>query len=216
MANGLVTADTFDGLRALIAPSHKRPSFAPRRRRRRNTAPGVDAAGRWASLQTKTPPPDEHRRMTDLATLEHIAWVLLQRYGVVFRRVLDREQTLPPWRELLYVFRLLEARGEVHGGRFVDQFAGEQFAHPEAVGALARFRRAEPDGTLVAISAADPLNLIGIVTPGARVPASPGNRILLRDGAPVAVHIGGELRYLEAMSPEAQWDAHTRLVRRAG
>ncbi|WP_435103397.1 DEAD/DEAH box helicase [Arhodomonas sp. AD133] len=216
VACGLVTADTFDGLRALIAPSHKRPSFAPRRRKRRNTAPGVDAAGRWASLQTTAPAPGEHRRMTDLATLEHIAWVLLQRYGVVFRRVLDREQALPPWRELLYVFRLLEARGEVHGGRFVDQFAGEQFAHPEAVGALARHRHAEPDDTLVAISAADPLNLIGIITPGPRVPAAPSNRILLRSGAPVAVQISGELRYLETMSPEAQWDARTRLVRRAG
>ncbi|MCS4503021.1 ATP-dependent RNA helicase DbpA [wastewater metagenome] len=216
VAVGLVTADTFDGLRALIAPSHKRPSFAPRGRRRRRTAPGVDAAGRWAALPGSAPGTDERRRMTDLATLEHIARVLLRRYGVVFRRVLAREQALPPWRELLYVFRLLEARGEVHGGRFVDQFAGEQFAHPDAVGALARYRHAEPDDTLVVISAADPVNLMGIVTPGGRIPASPANRILLRDGAPVAAQIGGEVHYLETLPPEAQWDARTRLVRRAG
>ncbi|MEX0731799.1 MAG: DEAD/DEAH box helicase [Aquisalimonadaceae bacterium] len=219
-ACGLVTSDTFNGLRALIAPAHKRPSFAPAgRRRRRRSAPGVDAAGRWVRLATAATVNDEQkpasrRIQTDMDSLEHIAWVLLQRYGVVFRRVLEREQALPPWRELLYVYRRLEARGEIRGGRFVQQFSGEQFALPEAVGALKAVRTRIPDGTRVAVSAADPLNLLGILTPGSRLPAVPGNRLLYRDGVPEAILLNGEVRFLEQLQAPAQWQVHAQLLRR--
>ncbi len=221
VARGPSSADSFTGLRALIAPAHKRPSFAPRGRgRRRRSAPGVDAAGRWLSLAADTTPAEPERRpgraMHDLETLEHIAWVLLHRYGVVFRKVLEREQALPPWRELLYVYRRLEARGEIRGGRFVDQFSGEQFAHPEAAGALTRMRREELTGNLVALSAADPLNLVGIITPGNRLPATGANRVLYRDGVPIAFYFNGECRFLEELAPAAQWQAQERLLRRAG
>ncbi len=221
VARGLASADTFNGIRALIAPAHKRPGNAPRgRRRRRSAAPGVDTAGRWVRTgrNTEAAASDARNRggMTDLDTLEHIAWALLRRYGVVFRRVLEREPALPPWRELLYAYRRLEARGEIRGGRFVEQFSGEQFAHSEAAGALAKMRREEKTGALVAVSAADPLNLVGIITPGARLPATASNRVLYRDGLPVAFHHGGELRFLEEMTPGAQWQARERLLRRAG
>jgi ATP-dependent Lhr-like helicase len=217
---GLANADTFNGIRALVAPSNKRASSAPKYRRRRRTAPGVDAAGRWVRLraQSTEEETDErpNQRMTDYGTLEHIAWTLLHRYGVVFRKILEREPALPPWRELLYAYRRLEARGDIKGGRFVQQFSGEQFAHPEAVGELTKMRRKEKDEDLVAVSAADPLNLVGIVTPGSRLPASGTNRVLYRNGIPVAFHQGSELRLLEELSPEWHWEIRQQLLRRAG
>ncbi|MCH8505045.1 MAG: ATP-dependent DNA helicase, partial [Ectothiorhodospiraceae bacterium] len=215
---GLVTSDTYNGLRALIAPAHKRPSFgAGSRRRGRRTAPGVDAAGRWALLPAPERSEANVKRgfRTDMESLEHIAWVLLQRYGVVFRRVLEREQALPPWRELLYVYRRLEARDEIRGGRFVQQFSGEQFALPEAVGALKAMGRREPDATRVAVSAADPLNLLGVLTPGSRLPAVAGNRLLYRDGVPEAILLNGEVRFLESLSAATQWQVQEQLRRHA-
>lgn len=214
---GLVTSDTFNGLRALIAPASKRPPVAASGRRRRRHAPGADAAGRWSWLPA---PPrkasSEKRRInTDMASLEHIAWVLLRRYGVVFRRVLEREPALPPWRELLYVYHRLEARGEIRGGRFVQQFAGEQFALPEAVGALKALRKYEPDGTRIVVAAADPLNLLGILVPGSRLPAVSGNRLLYRDGVPEAVLQNGEVHALEPLSAAALWEAQQLLQRDA-
>jgi ATP-dependent Lhr-like helicase len=199
---GLVTSDSFTGLRALIAPASRRPPIAAGGRRRRRHAPGVDAAGRWSWLPApeRDAAPEKRRISTDMESLEHIAWVLLERYGVVFRRVLEREPALPPWRELLYVYRRLEARGEIRGGRFVQQFAGEQFALAEAVGALKAMRRREPDGTRVVVAAADPLNLVGILAPGQRLPAVSGNRLLYRDGVPEAVLQNGEVHFLETLS----------------
>lgn len=215
---GLITSDSFTGLRALIAPAHKRPPIATRGRRRRRHAPGVDAAGRWSWLPApqRNAPIEKRRITTDLESLEHIAWVLLERYGVVFRRVIEREPALPPWRELLYVYRRLEARGEIRGGRFVQQFAGEQFALAEAVGGLKAMRRREPDGTRVVVSAADPLNLMGIITPGSRLAAVSGNRLLYRDGVPEAILQNGEVHYLEALPAEAQWQVQERLRRGPG
>ena len=215
---GLVTSDTFNGLRALIAPAHKRPAIGSTgRRRSRRSAPGVDAAGRWVWLPVpaRDQPAGKGGISTDLGALEHIARVLLRRYGVVFRRVLEREQALPPWRELLYVYRRLEARDEIRGGRFVQQFAGEQFALPEAVGALHAMRRREPDGTRVAVSAADPLNLLGTLLPGSRLPAATGNRLLYRDGIPEAILLNGEVRFLKQLSTPTQWRVHEQLRRNA-
>ncbi|MDN3557833.1 DEAD/DEAH box helicase [Halomonas maura] len=215
---GLVTSDSFTGLRALIAPAHKRPPIDVRRRRRRHQAPGVAAAGRWSWLSS--PPAveatEQRRITTDMASLEHIAWVLLGRYGVVFRQVLVREAALPPWRELLYAYRRLEARGEIRGGRFVEQFAGEQFALPEGVGALKAMRRREPDGTRLVVAAADPLNLLGVLTPGNRLPAVAGNRLLYRDGVPEAILQNGEVHCLEALPEADRWEVTQRLRRGPG
>jgi len=182
---GLVTADSFSGLRALLAPSEKHK----RRSHRRGTPTGVDTAGRWALLAGDDGARDEDRT-------EKIARVLLARYGVVFRALLARESRLPTWRELASVYRRLEARGEIRGGRFVGGFGGEQFALPDAVGRLRAVRKLEKSGETTALSAADPLNLVGIVTPEARVPAVAGNRVLFRDGVPIAALEGGELRRL--------------------
>jgi ATP-dependent Lhr-like helicase len=126
-----------------------------------------------------------------------------------------REGSLPPWRDLLRAYRRLEARGEIRGGRFVDGFSGEQFALPEAVGALRARRRVAKSGTLVSVSAADSLNLAGIITPGDRVPALTSNRILFRDGVPIAVREKREVRFLiEVDQAAARWEAEAAIVRR--
>jgi ATP-dependent Lhr-like helicase len=121
---------------------------------------------------------------------EAIAWQLLRRYGVVFRRLVQRETLLAPWRDILRVYRRLEARGEVRGGRFVGGFSGEQYALPEAIGLLRSTRREQGEDELIAVSGADPLNLVGILTPGDVVPAITTNRILYRDGVPIVVKEG--------------------------
>ncbi len=149
------------------------------------------------------------------AAAEAVAWALLRRYGVVFRRLLERETLLPPWRDLLRVYRRLEARGEIRGGRFVGGFSGEQFALPEAVGKLRALRRTTPSGTLIAVSAADPLNLLGILTPGGRLPALTGNRVLYRDGVPLAIREAGRTQFLAELDPAARWQAEKALLRRA-
>jgi ATP-dependent Lhr-like helicase len=182
---GLVTADSFSGLRALLAPSEKHK----RRTRRRGSDVGVDTAGRWALLRGDAATDEKAR-------VETVAWVLLRRYGIVFRALLARESRLPTWRELAYVYRRLEARGEIRGGRFVSGFGGEQFALPDAVGRLRALRKQEKAGEVVALSAADPINLVGIVTPEARVAAIAANRVLFRDGLAIAALEGGEVRRL--------------------
>ncbi len=189
---GMVTADSFSGLRALLAPPDKRRSLNSRGRK--TAACGVDTAGRWSLLESTggVEPADEAAR------IETIVRVLLKRYGVLFRALLARETRLPPWRDLALVCRKLEARGEIRGGRFVKGFGGEQFALPEAVGRLRAIRKQEKSGAMVAISAADPLNLVGVLTPEARVPAITGNRVLFRDGVPIAALEGGEVRRLAA------------------
>ena len=187
---GVVTADSFSGLRALLAPPDKRKSLSPNGKKK--AAYGVDTAGRWSLLESPTQAPE------DAARIEAIARVLLKRYGVVFRSLLLRESRLPPWRDLARVYRRLEARGEIRGGRFVKGFGGEQFALPEAVGRLRAVRKMEKTAETVAISAADPLNLVGVITPEARVPAIGGNRVLFRDGLPIAALEGGLVRRLAA------------------
>ncbi|EAR23585.1 DEAD/DEAH box helicase [Nitrococcus mobilis] len=211
---GLASADSFAGLRALLNRSGPRPAHAPRTRIRRRRFAGLEEAGRWSRLRT-VDSVNGAGRLSDSKTLEHIAWTLLSRYGVVFKRILERESSLPAWRELLYIYRRLEARGEIRGGRFVAGFAGEQFAAPEAVAALRKTRKAEFDGAWVSLSAADPLNLVGIVTPGQRLPAVPGNRVLLRDGLPVAFCEGGEVRFVGEYEPETQWKLRNHLLRHA-
>jgi len=184
VAWGLVSSDSFAGLRALLVPSDRRRPLGGGYRRRGRIAPfGVETAGRWARTHAKPPIADEQ-------VAEAIAWQLLRRYGVVFRRLVQRETLLAPWREILRVYRRLEARGEIRGGRFVGGFSGEQYALPEAIGLLRSTRREQEEGELVAVSGADPLNLVGILTPGDAVPALTTNRILYRDGVPIVVKEG--------------------------
>ena len=147
--------------------------------------------------------------------LEHVARVLLRRYGVLFWRLLRRElDDLPPWRDLVRVLRRLEARGEIRGGRFVADVPGEQYALPEAVAALRAIRREAPDGSDVVLSAIDPLNLSGVLVPGPLVPAVAGNRLLLRDGAVRAVLVAGKVRMVGAPDPAAEAAARDLLARR--
>ncbi|MDZ3995752.1 DEAD/DEAH box helicase [Pseudomonas sp. Teo4] len=207
VGSGLVGADSFTGLRSLITPAAKR---APRSARRGHppVSSSMAHAGRWALLRRSASAPDAEQR------LEHIARSLLRRYGVVCWRLLERESdVLPPWRELQRCFHRLEARGEIRGGRFIAGLAGEQFALPEAVGLLRQVRRREAQGALVMISASDPLNLLGTLLPGAKVPAVSGNRVLYRDGVPVANRVAGRYQFLvEATEAEqAQW--RQRLLR---
>jgi len=142
-----------------------------------------------------------------------VARTLLNRYGVVFWRLLAREAPwLPPWRDLLRAYRKLEGRGEIRGGRFVAGFSGEQFALPDAVGALREVRRQALPGTWTSVSGSDPLNLIGIVTPGPRLPALTGNRLLYRDGLPVAALAAGKVEFFETLDCESEWQARKALL----
>ena len=144
-----------------------------------------------------------------------MARTLLRRYGVVFRSLLASESITVPWRDLLRELRRLEARGEIRGGRFVAGFTGEQYALPDAVETLRRVRRAPADGTIVTLSAADPLNLTGIVCLGNRVPATASTRIAFRDGVPIGTLTGTrKIAWLEAQTPEQEWVVRNALLRR--
>ncbi|UXI66363.1 DEAD/DEAH box helicase [Tahibacter amnicola] len=209
VATGRINADSFAGLRALLAPAAKKAS--PLRRRQRPSWMGVEDAGRWALVRS-APAADNSQARTE--AIEHAARTLLRRYGVVFWRLTEREADwLPPWRELLRVYHRLEARGEIRGGRFVSGFTGEQFALPEAVAALRAVRKRPHDGTTVVVAGADPLNLVGAVTPGERVPAVAGSRVLYRDGIPIAIHAGGSLRVLAASPGESETELKRQLLR---
>ncbi len=195
VARGQVISDSFSGLRALLKP--------PRHHRRRPTGTRLAGAGRWALAKRKSP--DRSSKADPGERVEQIGLALLRRYGVVFMRVLEREASwLPKWRDLLRVYRRLEARGEIRGGRFVSGFSGEQFALPEAVTALRAMRRRAQNNQLISVSGADPLNLAGVLTPGSKLPALAGNRVLYRDGLPVAVLEGDEVRFLEPIEPELE------------
>jgi ATP-dependent Lhr-like helicase len=209
VAWGLVSSDSFAGLRALLVPSDRRRPIGGYRRRGRIAPFGVETAGRWARVRHRSLLPEEQ-------IAEAIAWQLLRRYGVVFRRLVQRESLLAPWRDILRVYRRLEARGEVRGGRFVGGFSGEQYALPEAVGLLRSVRREQGTGELVAVSGADPLNLVGILTADETVPAVATNRILFRDGVPVAVKegAGGGERVLVDVTPDERERLRGALVRR--
>ena len=212
VSHGLVHCDSFAGLRGLVMPGARRNRLRRRGYGLGRGAADLDAAGRWSL--TRRPRPVE-RAPDALAEphVEHIARVLLRRYGVVFRKLLEREDGLPPWRELFYVYRRLEARGEIRGGRFVSGFSGEQFALPEAVAPLRR-AAGEEGSQCVCLSAADPLNLVGVLTPGEKVPRLPGNRVLFDNGVPIAVQIGGEVRYLKTLDAKAEWEFKNLLIRK--
>jgi ATP-dependent Lhr-like helicase len=219
VAAGLVTSDGFAGLRAIV----QGPAEAGRHR--------SQAAGRWSVLPTAgltagatgeresrtaqdmrgAPKRDEREREAAIAVQ---AWTLLRRYGVVFRRLLTREANAAPWRELARVYRRLEARGEIRGGRFVTGMSGEQFALPDAIDRLRETRRSARDGRCLVVSTADPLNLAGIVTSGDRVRAVAANRLVYRDGVPMAVLEGEFMRPLADFTAAAAAEVTTALAGR--
>jgi ATP-dependent Lhr-like helicase len=180
VAAGLVSSDGFAGLRSIIG-----------------TAGRVHSAGRWFPVR----PQSDSSPASDPGAVETLAWTLLRRYGVIFRRPLAREALAVPWRDLARIYRRLEARGEIRGGRFVSGMSGEQFALPDAVERLREVRRTKPDDRLITISAADPLNLTGIITPGDRIRAVAGNRIVYRNGVPCAAMEGDMIRMLCDVDP---------------
>jgi ATP-dependent Lhr-like helicase len=173
---------------------------------------GMADAGRWAIVRrTHT----ESDRRPDEEAVEHVVRTLLRRWGVIFWKLLAREADwLPSWRDILMCCRRLEARGEIRGGRFVAGFAGEQYADPTAVGLLREVRRRPLAGQYVSLSAADPLNLFGIITPGARLASLTGNRLLYRDGLPMATFAAGEVTFLEALDLSEQWQVKNAILRR--
>jgi ATP-dependent Lhr-like helicase len=271
VANGLVISDSFAGLRALLTPSSRKTQAAARRKHRQPTYE-MSSAGRWSLLQrdagtsgvssattkgiSATALPGSYTGWDAMAregasetgeAAEKIARILLKRYGVVFKRLLEREGIALPWRVLLRIYHRLEARGEIRGGRFVAGISGEQFALPEAVGMLRAIRRtrtgaidfgfrsparedsgpepslpaglppnadAHAGDSLISISAADPLNLVGIITPGGRITAHTGNRVLYRNGEPVAVLESNETRFLVELSRTMEWKAKSALLRK--
>ncbi|HWW30243.1 MAG TPA: DEAD/DEAH box helicase [Steroidobacteraceae bacterium] len=213
VAAGLVNSDSFAGLRVLLMPSGRRgksTSYSGRHKRRLALY-GMADAGRWAFVR-RSPVPTVERK--DEA-VEQIVRTLLRRWGVIFWKILTREAAwLPPWRDILLCCRRLEARGEIRGGRFVAGFSGEQYATPEAVGLLREVRRKPLSQQYLSLSAADPLNLIGILTPGPKLASLERNRLLYRDGTPVASLAAGEIHYMEDLEPKQQWEAQTALLRR--
>jgi ATP-dependent Lhr-like helicase len=246
VANGLVISDSFAGLRALLTPASRRTQAAARRKHRQPIYE-MSSAGRW-SLLDRGPAddgvlgssPTVRDGSFNAEAAEEIARILLKRYGVVFKRLLEREGIVLPWRVLLRIYHRLEQRGEIRGGRFVAGISGEQFALPEAVGMLRAIRRtrtgsmdfgfrsplreteeriAESTATetesLISVSAADPLNLVGIITPGGRVTAHTSNRILYRNGEPITVLESGEVQFLVELSRTTEWKAKSALMRKA-
>jgi ATP-dependent Lhr-like helicase len=169
VAGGLITADGFDNLRSLIDPKRRAGQGNGRTARPRHST------GRWALLHAGD-------AIETTRSLESACWMLLKRYGIVFRDVIAREANLPTWRELLIAFRRLEDRGEIRGGRFVDGFLGEQFALPVAVESVRAMRKLPASNETITLSAADPLNLVGILVPGERVPSISGKTVTFRDG----------------------------------
>jgi ATP-dependent Lhr-like helicase len=182
VAAGLVTGDGIAGLRVLLLPETKRQS---RKQRLRIIAGGRSSerlmpVGRWSLWHSGVASASE----SSDHSAEFMARQLLRRYGVLFHELLARESSAPSWRSILDICRRLEARGEIRGGRFVNGFAGQQFALPEAVELLRATRRAEKNDETVIVSAADPLNLVGILTPGPRVSPYSGQVIAYTNGVP--------------------------------
>ena len=214
VAAGRVTADSFAGLRALLLPAAKRDAHR-HRRLRRHMLSGIEDAGRWSLVR----PPlslDGREGGARAEAIEHVARTLLRRYGVVFWKLLEREAAwLPTWRELLRVYHRLEARGEIRGGRFVEGLVGEQFALPEAIGKLRQVRQQPNEGQFVCLSGCDPLNLVGTVLSGNRLPAVIGTRVLYEDGVAVAALVANKPQWLVEADSAQQQRWRNALLRRA-
>jgi len=205
VVRGLITSDGIAGLRSLVRVNSSGQSPADPRRRsarvvRRRRAAGF--SGRWSAWLAEVTDDSTPAARRELA--EEWAWQLLRRWGVVFKDLLRRESGAPSWFELLQVYRKLEARGEIRGGRFVKGVAGEQFALSDSIRELRRLRDCPAEKTITVLSGADPLNLTGILTPGARLPVTSGNRLAFIDGVPVAARRSGQLLWLAECPAELQ------------
>ena len=216
VANGVVVSDSFTGLRALLTPGSRKTQAAARRKHRQPVYE-MASAGRWSIVHRENGNASNRNSQTpaDQERTEEIAWTLLKRYGVVFKRLLEREGLTLPWRVLLRTYHRLEARGEIRGGRFVAGISGEQFALPESIGMLRAIRREGTQDSMISVSAADPLNLVGIIMPGNRITAHTSNRILFHDGVPIAALESGETNFLIELSRATEWKAKSALVRKA-
>ena len=219
VGSGLAVNDNFEGMRSLYGKSLSKG----RKRSRWSVNPRDDGAGRWSLLnrpdrQNQLLDPDTSRSGTRWDSVEYIAKCLLRRYGVIFRRLLDQESSCPPWRDMLYCLRRMEAKGEVQGGRFVNGFAGEQFALSEAAGLLKRCGSSQVE-RVHSINTCDPLNLTGIIIPVDRVPMNRKARLLFLDGRPVARHVNGETEWLTNLDSESKLEVSkeaSNKVRRVG
>lgn len=209
-AQGLVSSDAFGAVRALTADERRQTARRVRLRSRKRRSVGSSTmAGRWSLFPGHISPQSPEERN------QRWAWQLLKRWGVVFRDLLERETCAPTWSAVAALYRRMEARGEIRGGRFVAGVGGEQFALPDAVEKLRRLREQPPGEQWLLLSAADPLNLTGIVLPGPRLPAVAGNSLALRDGRIVAMQQSGEIRFLEKLEgPRA--DEVVRKLQRTG
>ncbi|MEJ8320819.1 DEAD/DEAH box helicase [Pseudomonas oryzihabitans] len=207
---GAVNADSFAGLRALLQPAAKRGSGRSGSRRGRMALyGGMEDAGCWVALRPAEA--SDEARLPD-ALLERLVGLLLRRYGVLCWQLLQRESAvLPPWRDLLRACHRLEARGEIRGGRFIAGLSGEQFADPAAIAPLREWRQRPAEDLWVCVSALDPLNLVGTLLPGAKVPAVAGNRLLYRDGVPIATRVGTRVNWLVELDAGEQVRARQAL-----
>ncbi|MCB1672617.1 MAG: DEAD/DEAH box helicase [Gammaproteobacteria bacterium] len=219
---GRATSDSFTGLRALLTPEDRKPGNRSRRGRRAMF--GIEDAGRWSLLTTVTAAgvEDTERTGQELSDdqFERLVHVYLQRWGVLFRKVLERETFAPPWRVLLRVLRRLELQGAIRGGRFITGIGGEQFAYPDTVDELRRSARsAAAQGSdaameYVALAAADPVNLLSLMLPDSRLPRLASNRVLFADGVPLATLQGAQVSFLREVTPDRQWKLQQLLQQR--
>ncbi|MFY0651439.1 MAG: DEAD/DEAH box helicase [Cyclobacteriaceae bacterium] len=209
VANGLVNSDSFIGLRALLTPAYNKPS--ENNRRKKKTTFTIEHAGRWTLI-----PPFEGSEQDKLnfKYLEKLVYIYAKRWGVIFRKVLEKESFAPPWRILVRVLRRMELQGKLRGGRFISGVSGEQFALPEVVKQLRRVKNKPKTEDLVVISGADPLNLLGLILPTAKVSNFTNNRILFQDGIPIAVLENKEVSFLKEFDNETKWELQNILIRR--
>ncbi|MDX1491021.1 MAG: DEAD/DEAH box helicase [Pseudohongiellaceae bacterium] len=213
---GRVSSDSYTGLRALLTPDSRKPNSRGGGRRRATF--GVEDAGRWALLSDGPMPHAPTGAILDEEQLERLAYIYLDRWGVVFKRVLERESFAPPWRTMLRVLRRMELQGTVRGGRFIAGLAGEQFALAQTVTALRKMAKsldnAERSTEYVSLSASDPVNLLHILSPDITLARTGQNRILYRDGIPVAVQASKEVKFLRDTTQEEQWQLQQLLIHR--
>ncbi len=219
VSNARITSDSFTGLRALLTPNSKKPSN--HRKRGRRAMFGVEDAGRWSLLETAKAASDsesskKHWDVLSDTQLERLIGIYLQRWGVLFRALLERELFAPPWRVLLAALRKMELRGTIRGGRFVSGVGGEQFAFPETVDALRKFQSDKRDGkpSYYSISAVDPLNLLNLILPNRKLSRLTKNRVLYENGIPIAVLETDKVSFLKDVEPAAQWNLQQALIKK--
>ncbi|NKB34556.1 MAG: DEAD/DEAH box helicase [Pseudomonadales bacterium] len=224
---GRICSDSYTGLRALLTPANKKPSA--HKRRHRKAMFGVEDAGRWSLLDTfqqeitedvAKKKPSYKWEVLDEEQIERLISIYLQRWGVLVRSLLERESFAPPWRVLLMHLRKLELRGVLRGGRFVAGVGGEQFAFPETVDALRKFKKDKKNNQNQAtkpfycLTASDPLNLLNLTLPNRRLSRLLKNRVLYQGGIPIAILESGEVHYLREIDPQQQWNVKQMLLKR--